>query len=218
MGKCCCRDQSLYYALHVVQRWGMLGFRLVMKVVGPLLHATALVLIFGIAFVYYLFVFPVITEGSQLKFVLHFAVSTLLVLNIFFNLISCAMTSPGSPKSVKDAGKILGLVKNPVNTNQPVSYSLKKKCLLLPGVYYKYCKTCKAVKPPRAHHCSVTGRCVFEMDHYCPWMNNCVGLYNYKYFVLFLFYLFVGCIYFMAVIGSEIITTKSKIERYVYYD
>lgn len=170
-----CSDQKLYYALHVVQRSVIVVFKCFMNIVGPLLHATAVLLIFGISFVYYLFVFPIITKDSNVKFIFHLLVSTLLVINIFFNLLSCAFTSPGSPKSVKDAGKILGFEKNPTNFNQPISYSIRKRCLLAPGVYYKYCKVCKAVKPPRAHHCSVTGRCIFEMDHYCPWMNNCIG-------------------------------------------
>ena len=52
-----------------------------------------------------------------------------------------------------------------------------------PYVYYKYCAICKCIKPPRAHHCrldhhrisyyhhifSVTGRCIYNMDHFCPW-------------------------------------------------
>ena len=33
------------------------------------------------------------------------------------------------------------------------------------------------------------------MDHYCPWMFNTVGWANYRYFVLFLFYVTVGCFY-----------------------
>jgi len=56
------------------------------------------------------------------------------------------------------------------------------------------CKKCFGFKPERCHHCSVCDRCVLKMDHHCPWISNCVGFNNYKYFVLFLFY---GAIYIL---------------------
>ncbi|KAK9842045.1 hypothetical protein WJX81_005841 [Elliptochloris bilobata] len=57
----------------------------------------------------------------------------------------------------------------------------------------RFCRKCEAWKPERAHHDSITGRCVLRMDHYCVWVLNCVGLLNYKAFLLFLCYTFVAC-------------------------
>ena len=33
----------------------------------------------------------------------------------------------------------------------------------------KWCSACANWKPDRTHHCSDVGRCVYKMDHYCPW-------------------------------------------------
>jgi len=59
----------------------------------------------------------------------------------------------------------------------------------------RYCHKCAAIKPDRAHHCSVCGKCVLKMDHHCPWVNNCVAFNNYKFFVLFLMYGLIYCLY-----------------------
>lgn len=56
---------------------------------------------------------------------------------------------------------------------------------------FPYCLL-QAWKPPRAHHDSVSGRCVLKMDHYCVWVINTIGLLNYKAFMLFLFYTFLA--------------------------
>ncbi|XP_077982812.1 palmitoyltransferase ZDHHC3-like [Glandiceps talaboti] len=77
-------------------------------------------------------------------------------------------------------------------------------------VVYK-CPKCISIKPVRAHHCSVCRRCIRKMDHHCPWVNNCVGESNQKYFVLFTMYialisvygLILGIIHFVSCINSQ---------------
>lgn len=50
------------------------------------------------------------------------------------------------------------------------------------------CRKCKVTRPLRAHHCGACGTCVLKMDHHCPWINNCVGHANHRYFLNFLLY------------------------------
>ncbi|GAW79979.1 palmitoyltransferase [Plasmodium gonderi] len=59
----------------------------------------------------------------------------------------------------------------------------------------RYCRHEKKYKPDRAHYCRITKRNILKMDHYCPWVANGVGFYNYKFFLLSIFYANLCCLY-----------------------
>lgn len=59
----------------------------------------------------------------------------------------------------------------------------------------RFCKWCKCYKPDRCHHCRVCGACVLRMDHHCPWVANCIGFRNHKYFLLLVVYAWLSAAY-----------------------
>lgn len=48
----------------------------------------------------------------------------------------------------------------------------------------RHCKWCGKYKPDRTHHCRVCRKCVLKMDHHSPWVMNCIGHRNHRWFLL----------------------------------
>ncbi|KAI0012055.1 palmitoyltransferase PFA5 [Xylariaceae sp. FL0662B] len=68
----------------------------------------------------------------------------------------------------------------------------------------RWCSECCNWKPDRVHHSTEINRCVFRMDHYCPWVGGMIGENSFKFFVQFTTYTTFYCAVVLAAAASSI--------------
>ena len=116
-----------------------------------------------------------------------------LIKNIFDQTQSQTKQNSVNDISPENNDSSLTESKSDIEENKQNTYN--RNDLKLVEIFKSKCTKCNSLKPPRTHHCSTCKRWIARMDHHWPWVNNWVGIQNQKHFLLFLFYLMVGCAY-----------------------
>jgi len=125
--------------------------------------------------------------------------------------LSTPASSSGNGKVIQRRVAPIQSRQNDVATNNPTtSASNLRPWMLLGPNSWGYCEKSKLPKPPRSHFDYVTRSLVMNMDHYCPWMFNVIGYFNYRYFVNFLLYVSTGMMYGTLIIFKYFMKFDSK--------
>jgi len=120
----------------------------------------------------------VLTEPMLCRSIWHGVISQTFSALLVVCYARCLLTRPGSIPSTADWQ--LG--------GKQATVSAGSCTELKESGERRHCKWCLTFKPDRCHHCRICGSCVLRMDHHCPWIMNCVGFRNHKYFILLVFY------------------------------
>eukprot|EP00744_Colponema_vietnamica_P017421 GILI01024483.1.p1 GENE.GILI01024483.1~~GILI01024483.1.p1 ORF type:complete len:336 (-),score=24.90 GILI01024483.1:35-904(-) len=67
------------------------------------------------------------------------------------------------------------------------------------------------VKWGEVHHCSTCQQCILSMDHHCPWVGQCIGRTNHKFFIQFLFFVSITALISLLSMSKDIFTGDGNI-------
>ena len=143
-------------------------------------------------------------ESKKIFYIFYKSLITIELFYCMFNFILASIVKPGNIHDIRSSkyykthspyysDKLLFPI-SPIEISKSsindIEKSLKQKNENIKNNIWEICKICKEVKPLRTHHCNICDSCVIKMDHHCPWINNCIGQNNHRYFLLFLFHVF----------------------------
>ncbi|XP_030624003.1 probable palmitoyltransferase ZDHHC8 [Chanos chanos] len=137
--------------------------------------STAAGLLVGSSTLFFVFTCPWLAENISLSFPLCIGITFLFVIANF--TMATFMDAGVLPRASMDEDK------DEDDFHAPLYKNVEVRSV---QVRMKWCTSCHFYRPPRCSHCSVCDHCVEDFDHHCPWVNNCIGKRNYRYFFLFL--------------------------------
>ncbi|XP_051951470.1 palmitoyltransferase ZDHHC14-like isoform X1 [Xyrauchen texanus] len=143
------------------------------------------------------------------------AIGGVLFFFVMGMLLRASFTDPGvlpraTPEEAADIERQIDAANGPSGPGYRPPPRTREVVINGQTVKLKYCFTCKMFRPPRASHCSLCDNCVERFDHHCPWVGNCVGRRNYRFFYLFILSLSFLTLFIFAFVITHVILRSNR--------
>jgi len=114
-----------------------------------------------------------------------------IVFNLFYSLHQVRTVSPGV-----------------VTPETKIKYTYERKA----NGAVRYCRKSRLRKPDRAHYCHATRRLIMRFDHNCVFLDASIGIFNHRYFLLFLAYASLGSAYIAldTILGANPFSAEAR--------
>ena len=131
-------------------------------------------LIYGISFI----IFVILNQESLAKKIIYLFFYTIFLIIVIIFCLICAFTDPG----------VIPINSLTANELKNANCCSNNRVFYINGLRHRvrFCYTCQIIRPLGVSHCKTCNICVEKFDHHCPWVGNCIGKNNYKYFFIFL--------------------------------
>ncbi|KAB0804695.1 hypothetical protein PPYR_01665 [Photinus pyralis] len=211
-------DMALDSSKHTTRKWEIFAGRNRFYCNGRLMTAPhcgvfilTICLITGTSLLFFTFDCRYLAENVTVAIPI---IGVVLFLFTMSALLRTALSDPGIiPRATPEEAAYVEKQIEVTNSANSPTYRPppRTKEVLIKGqtVKLKYCFTCKIFRPPRASHCSLCDNCVDRFDHHCPWVGNCVGRRNYRFFYMFIVSLaFLAVFIFACAVAHIILITR----------
>ena len=132
------------------------------------------ILVYGISFI----IFVILEQESLSRKIVSLILYCIYLIIVIFFCLVCAFTDPG----------VIPINSLTASELKNANCCSNNRVFYINGIRHKirFCYTCQIIRPIGSSHCKTCNICVEKFDHHCPWVGNCIGKNNYRYFFIFL--------------------------------
>jgi len=159
------------------------------RFMGPLLVAVAILLIGGCILLYFTVLLPYYRrmrwtpDHMDAWTCIHCVLAIWLSTMVTFHYYKAVTTDAGSPPVYVEQQHDVVVDMPAVFEHASISASSSPLMTSSTGPStLRVCAKCKRIKPARAHHCSMCHRCILRFDHHCPWINVRRFFHSFPYY------------------------------------